>query len=266
MEKRDKKNIVKRRLKKAINISLVAALLTMLSYVLMVMRVPHVHVIFLFMSGFSVLLFIYLALWVLSANKKYSKLAKRLFCLYFIILVVGVVAFSILQVLIISGIRSDEADADVVIVLGAGLVNGRPGLMLASRLEAAIEYVQYRNDVPIIVTGGLGQGETVTEAEAMSRYLIARGVDESQIWKEEASTNTRENLAFAKEIIEERGLDPESITVAVVSNEFHLYRARLIAERAGLNPIGIAAATPGLHRQLLYFFREAFSLTRELLF
>ena len=266
MKKRDTKNVLKRRQKKAITISIVAVLLSVLSYILMVMRVPHVHVIFLLMSGISVLLFIYLALWVLSAHEKYSRLAKRLFCLYFIILAVGVVCFTILQVLIISGIRSDEAVADVVVVLGAGLVNGRPGLMLASRLDAAIEYVQDRSDVPIIVTGGLGQGETVTEAEAMSLYLIARGVDESQIWKEEASTNTRENLAFAKEIIEERGLDPESITVAVVSNEFHLYRARLIAERAGLNPIGIAAATPGLHRQLLYFFREAFSLTRELLF
>jgi len=100
----------------------------------------------------------------------------------------------------------------------------------------------------------------------MSRYLIARGIDEHRIWKEETSVNTRENLIFSAELMKEKGLNIEKIKVAIVSNEFHLYRAKIIAEKEGLNAVGVAAETPGLHRKILYYFREAFSLTAELLF
>jgi uncharacterized SAM-binding protein YcdF (DUF218 family) len=51
-----------------------------------------------------------------------------------------------------------------------------------------------------------------------------------------------------------------------VTNEFHLYRAKLTAQKAGFDPIGVAAETPGLHRKLIYYFREAFSLVNELVF
>jgi len=166
---------------------------------------------------------------------------------------------------LISNSRTEYAEVDAIIVLGAGLRNNVPSLILASRLNAAIEYSKTQGDIPIIVTGGLGQGEIITEAEAMSRYLIERGVDENRIIKEDASTNTRENLAFSKTIMEELGMDTDNITVAIVSNEFHLFRAKIIAEKVGLDALGVAAETPGLHRKILYYFREAFALTAELL-
>jgi len=100
----------------------------------------------------------------------------------------------------------------------------------------------------------------------MARYLIANGIDESRIWKEEVSTSTHENINFAKEIMAEKGMDVENLKVAIVSNEFHLFRAKLTGEKAGLNTFGVAAETPGLHRRVIYYFRETFSLANELLF
>jgi len=171
-----------------------------------------------------------------------------------------------LQGLIISGARTEEADVDCLIVLGAGLRNGSPSLMLRQRLNMAAEYLLEHGDTPIIVSGGMGRGETITEAEAMSRYLVACGVDESLIWKEEKSTSTRENLVFSMDLMEENGLDTDSVVVAVVTNEFHLYRAKLIAAKTGLTAIGISAKTPRFYLRVLYSFREAFALATEILF
>jgi len=220
----------------------------------------------MFISGMSFLIVTYMVLWTLSANQKYSRLAKILKRCYIVCVLLGLVLFITLQIIIISGSHTEDADVDVIIVLGAGLMNDRPSLILASRLNAAIDYAQTRGDIPIITTGGLGQGQTITEAEAMARYLIVRGVDEERIWKEEASTNSHENIRFAKEIMRAKGINPENAKVAIVSNEFHLYRAKLIAEKAGFEAYGVTAETPGLHRKLIYYFREAFSLINELVF
>lgn len=246
-------------------VSVLAALISGFFFYLMHLRFPHMHVIAYLTLGLSVLLVAYLVLWTLSAYKKYARLAKILRRCYFICLAIGLACFLVLQGLIISGARTEDAEADVLIVLGAGLWNNVPSLVLASRLDVAIAYMQAHPDIPVIVTGGLGRGEIITEAEAMSVYLIARGIDESRIRKEDSSTNTHEQMAFSIPIIEEMGLDIENIRVAVVSNEFHLYRSKLIAERAGLDAIGVAAETPGLHRRVIYFSREAFALLSEFL-
>jgi uncharacterized SAM-binding protein YcdF (DUF218 family) len=99
----------------------------------------------------------------------------------------------------------------------------------------------------------------------MFRYLSAHGIDESLIWKEEESTNTQENLTFSRALMEEKGLDVENITVAIVSNEFHLHRAKLVAGNVGLDAVGVAAETPGILMRALYFFREAFALASAVL-
>ena len=207
-----------------------------------------------------------MTLWTLSDYPKYSQLMRILKRVYIICVSLGLAFFIFLQIIILSGSYTEDTDVDVIIVLGAGLINDNPSLILASRLNAAIRYIQTRDNIPIITTGGLGQGQTVTESEAMARYLIARGIDENRIWKEDSSTNSHENINFAKIIMEENGLNVESIKVAIVTNEFHLYRAKLIAKKAGLDAVGVAAETPGTHRRLIYHFREAFSLLNEWVF
>jgi len=235
------------------------------SYYLKLSRVNNMHIIFILVIGISATIFAFMVLWTLGAHKKYRRLAKviRRCCLAGF--AIGLSGFLVLQGLIISSAYTEDADVDALIVLGAGLRNSAPSMILRTRLNAAIRYLESRGDTPIVVSGGLGQGETITEAEAMFRYLSARGVDESLIWKEEESTSTRENLAFSLAVMEENGLDIENAKVAIVSNEFHLYRAKLIAGKAGVEAVGVAAATPGLDMRVLYFFREALALANEVL-
>ena len=247
-------------------VAALAAVLSGIFYFLMKSRAPNMQVVFYLVLGASALLVMYLALWTLGANEKRVRLARVLRRCYLVFMAVGLAFFLTMQGLILSGAHTEDAEVDCLVVLGAGLRNGAPSLILRRRLNAALNYLHEHGGVPVIVSGGLGRGEAITEAEAMFRYLSAREVDEALIWKEDASTSTRENLAFSLALMEEKGLDVGEIRIAVVSNEFHLYRAKLIAGRAGLDAVGIAAETPGFFLRLLYSCREAFALASELVF
>jgi len=221
------------------------------------------HIIAYIIFGCSFLVVTYLGIGLLGSYDKHAKLARFLKRCYLISLAIGLACFIFLQGLIISGARTDAEQVDCIIILGAGLRNNAPSLILRQRLDATLDYLNEYGEIPVIVTGGLGPGETITEAEAKRRYLTVRGVDEALIFKEEASTNTRENIAFAIAVMEMNGFDVANTKVAIVTSEFHLYRAKLIAERAGLEADGIAAKTRYLHFLILYSFREAFSLASE---
>ena len=187
---------------------------------------------------------------------------RRCFMVFVILAIVGFIA---LQGLIISGSRTEDAEVDCLIILGAGINGEYPSSVLKSRLDNALEFLDSRADIPIIVSGGLGQGEAITEAEAMYRYLRRSGADSKQIWKEEESTSTWENLAFSMAVMEEKGLDAENATIAIVTNEFHLYRAKHIAGTLGLEAIGVAAETPSPRSLVYYHIREAAALLKSFL-
>jgi len=130
---------------------------------------------------------------------------------------------------------------DVVIVLGAGIHGERVSRPLAHRLDAALDYWNENPEAIIVVTGGLGNRATITEAEAMARYLIARGVPETQIIREGQSTSTYENLVFAKELLEEDF--PDGFRAVLITNDFHIYRAVRTARQSGIEPSRIGAYT-----------------------
>jgi len=131
---------------------------------------------------------------------------------------------------------------DVVIVLGAGVRGETPSRHLVNRLNRAIEYLANNPDAMVVVTGGLGQAATITEAEASKRYLAARGISPERILLEEKSTSTYENLVFANKIL----LDyfPYGFRAVVISNDFHIYRAVRTARGIGIYASGVGASTP----------------------
>lgn len=143
------------------------------------------------------------------------------------------------------GIYGNVSDVDhtedVVIVLGAGIQGERVTRPLAHRLDTALAYWQENPDAIIVVTGGLGNRATITEAEAMARYLIARGVPETHILREELSTSTYENLVFAKEILEE--IFADGFRAVLISNDFHIYRAVRTARQVGIDVNRLGAYT-----------------------
>ena len=178
------------------------------------------------------------------------------------VLLLGFSLFTVLETMVVRGSFADESDAPVsaVIVLGAGVNGETPSLTLRTRIDAAAAYLEEHPDVPVVLSGGQGPGEAITEAECMRRALVRRGVDESRLYPEERSTSTQENLRYSRAILEELGVDPAQ-RVAIVTSDFHLCRARLMW---GGDTAAVPAHLPStLYFQCLtvnYFIREAFGL------
>jgi len=153
-----------------------------------------------------------------------------------------------------SGTRNQEAD--ILLVLGAGLRDGQyPSGILAVRLDFAIDYMNRHPNVSAVVTGGLGANALVTEAEAMYAYMVARGIDSSRVMIEDRSTTTGENIRFSAEFLDGAG------RIGIVSNDFHLYRARFLAQRAGYDDIAlISVPTWNRNQRIIMHIRETGSV------
>ncbi len=166
--------------------------------------------------------------------KKLAKLLKLL-----IIIALSVV-FIFSSFLIIYG-KTDNITykEDAVIVLGAALHGNELSLSLKKRLDSTIEYYDKNPNALIIVSGGKGQGENATEADAMEKYLLGKGIPQENIIKECAATSTYENFTLSKKLLKERLGD--SFTAAYITNEYHIFRAGLCAKQAGIK------ATTHLH-------------------
>ncbi len=132
---------------------------------------------------------------------------------------------------------NDNADykEDAVIVLGAGIHGDRVSVPLAYRLNEAVEYHKQNPEAYIVVTGGQGFQESVTEAYAMEKYLVERGVNPKKIIKEEKATSTNENMRFSKVILDEKF--GEDYSVVVITNNFHIYRGTAIAKIEGFEDV-----------------------------
>ena len=189
-------------------------------------------------------------------NRRAADIIKRII---YVLLVIGIVMIIVAEIPIVTNSETDVyVDPDYIIVLGAGLRGTTPSRVLSSRLSSALFYLELYPDTVVIVSGGQGPGEDITEAEAMRRWLENRGIDPDRIIKEDKSTSTYENLKFSFEIMEEHSDgDP---TVAIVSNEFHLYRAKYMAKEQGYDVKVIAAETYSAVLKLNYFIREAFAV------
>ena len=165
------------------------------------------------------------------------------------------------------GERDNSAlPVDAVIVLGAGVNGEMPSLILWSRINAAAAYLEEHPDVPVVLSGGQGPGETISEAACMRRELTARGVEEDRLLLEDRSTSTAENFAFSKELLEAHGIDTDTAVIAVVTSDFHCFRAHLIARRAGLTVIDVPAEVDWLLLNANYYIREFFALGKTLIF
>lgn len=192
-----------------------------------------------------------------------SKTLKRLIAL---LLAMGVVYFAIIEIPIIDESSGDgDFDTDYLIVLGAAVHGDTPSLSLVERLGAAKDYLDAHPNTVVIVSGGQGSGENMSEAQAMYDWLCKNGIDSERIIKEDKAVSTYANLKFSREII--NGLtDKSDPTIAVVSSEYHLCRAKLIAKSLDMEIHTVPAHTTYFTVKLNYFIREAFGVTYQLTF
>lgn len=177
------------------------------------------------------------------------------------LLILGLAVFGVIEAPIIRDARTDAPDdVEYLVVLGAGLHGDVPSLSLTDRLNAALDWLEAHPDCVAVVSGGQGPGETMTEGEAMEVWLEARGVASERIIVEDAATSTWENLENSFALIRERGGEPDGNT-AIVTSEYHLYRAKAMAGKLGVECYGVAGRTSWPTLALNYFIREGFAVT-----
>lgn len=177
-------------------------------------------------------------------------------------MVLGITFIIIVESMIIyTGVEDDVTNgADYVIVLGAGIFGERVSLTLKYRLEVAYDYLMENEQTRAVLSGGQGEGEEITEAEAMYRYLLNKGIEEERLIKEEQSRNTRENIRNSYVILNE--LEGMEFEVDIITSRFHVLRSRMIANEEGHQVGGVGSKT------LLYlvpnsYFRELFAVVVE---
>jgi len=128
---------------------------------------------------------------------------------------------------------------EYAIVLGAKVNGDIPSLSLRYRLEAALDYATKYPHVKLVLSGGQGNDEHISEAESMKGYLIDNGINEERLILESSSTSTYENILFSKELL------PSSIhSATIITSDYHLARARLIASNLNLQSDAVKAKTP----------------------
>lgn len=184
---------------------------------------------------------------------KTTKVVKRVFT---VLLVIGLLVVGVTECLIIHASFGDRDEScEYMLVLGAKVRSDGPSVSLMDRIKAAAAYMNAHPEVIAVVSGGKGPDEPVTEAQCMYDELIRLGIDPNRIWMEDRATSTWENLRFTLNLIEEKtGKRPEKI--GLLSSEYHLFRAKLFADRCGVEAVGIPARTSRLSQMVNHFMRE----------
>ncbi|MCK8060254.1 MULTISPECIES: YdcF family protein [unclassified Fusibacter] len=156
----------------------------------------------------------------------------------------------------------DLSNTDILIVLGAGLWGDRVSPQLALRLKTAFEIIRQNDHMTIIVSGGQGPDELVSEAQAMKDYLVKLGVDKNRILLEDKSTSTFENITYSLELIKKNQLSYDKL--AFVTTDFHVYRAKMLFKRLGMQVEGKSA--PNIASIVVKNnVREVFALIKDFL-
>lgn len=189
---------------------------------------------------FSVLLYLYLAVWPVIGGLEKGRIGTKL---YVLISLSAVYVLALMAVYLLSAALNlfhlkKRRGADYIIVLGAGVIGTRVTPLLAARIDKGIELLHDNPDAVLILSGGQGPGEDIAEGEAMARYAEQKNVGLEKIMVEGNSTSTEENLLFAKEL-----MNGDRPRVIVVTTAYHVFRALLLARRQGLKCVGFGAKT-----------------------
>ena len=197
-------------------------------------------------------------------GKRYQTWFKALL----VLLLAGILCFGALLGAVLYGAYDHIAgQPQVMVVLGCQVKPWGPSVLLQDRLDEALGYLENHPDMTVVVSGGQGPDEPSTEARAMADYLMEHGVGEDQILLEDQSHSTAENFHFTASLLEEAGYDLEETEILVVSNGFHLTRARMLAQRAGFEEVStLAAPSSHLPSRLKMYVREPLALVKSFVF
>lgn len=173
--------------------------------------------------------------------------------------IAGLLLFGVVEGMVFSrvGAKAPEG-ADYMIVLGAQWKSTGPSYMLRQRLDKAVEYLKDNPDTIVIVSGGQGANEPISEAEGMAGYLEAAGIGPERIRKEDKSTSTDENLDFSAKF-----LDKEKDSVVLVTSNYHVFRSLKLAEKKGYEEVEGLAADSHVGMLPNNLLREFFAVIKD---
>lgn len=194
-----------------------------------------------------------------------------------VLVILGLLAFGALEVYI--GLHSRDrmaGDPQVMVIFGCQMRKDGPSILLRDRLDTALDYLEDHPDMKIVVTGGKGDDEHISEAQGMYDYLTARGVDGAQIFMEDKSRNTWQNINNTFALMEREGWELTD-DVLLVSSGFHLARIELLWDRVRTGILRdevysdqyistLAAPVSHAPSRVQMFFREPLALVKSFLF
>lgn len=231
-----------------------------------------------------VVAFVAAILLFLVLTGRLPKLKVAAMCLCTVFWLCMAVFFAVEAVVFSAGRKAPAEDAEYVIVLGAQVRGEVPTLVLNARIKAAAEYLEEHPKAVAVASGGKGDGENISEAEAIRRGLVRFGISEERILLENRSTSTAENLRFSAEVIQNRekeknGSEEEtplcgtnasairfvSKNVVLVTNDFHVFRAVKLAKNLGYTEVSGLGATEFFAVTIQYYVREFFAIGLEIL-
>jgi uncharacterized SAM-binding protein YcdF (DUF218 family) len=174
-------------------------------------------------------------------------------------IILGFCLFLIVEGCIINGMFKKESDGlDYIIILGAQVRGEIPSKALISRMNQGIHILKKNSEAKVILSGGKGEGESISEAEAMRRYLVKKGIQKKSMILENQSVNTLQNLKFSYEKVENKDKK-----IGIVTSGFHVFRAVHLAKKMGIkNVVGIASPADVL-MEPHYMLREFFAVLKE---
>ena len=155
------------------------------------------------------------------------------------------------------GARDMARPADAIVVLGAAQYAGRPSPVLKARLDHALNLWNKGLAKRLVLTGGRGTGDTISEAAVGRRYALKAGVEDGAILLENEGRTTNESFAAVAEIMKEKNLE----RAILVSDPFHMLRLQILAKRFGVTSVTSPTRTSPISANrleaLAYHFSES---------
>ena len=210
----------------------------------------------IFLTVSSILIIVAL---LLDKDKIKNKIIKLICIAYKYLVFVFVVSFIIVESLILISIKDNtdigiNENIDTVIVLGAKVNGYEISDTLKLRLDKVVDFYKYNPEIDIIVSGGQGKEELVSEGYAMKKYLISKNKDSQKIIVEDKATTTLENIIYSKKILNK--LNQENDKVMVITSDYHLFRAMSIGKILDLNIVSGLCYESSMSTKLYYMIRE----------
>ena len=179
----------------------------------------------------------------------------------FLLLLAAGMAYTVSLILVLVVSQQDQRrPVDAIVVLGAAQYNGRPSPVLRARLDHALALYRDRSAPLIIVSGGVGRGDTISEAVVGRRYLVSHGVPEDAVVAQAEGRTTMASMSAVAGWLRPRGLR----RVLLVSDPFHMFRLRLEARRTALeaytSPTESSPISDNPVLELRYLFAEGFKI------